>query len=268
MKQEGPTVKNLIIIAGASGDIGKAFIKKLTPHFPIIGISRNSKSGLNHKNLAWFHIDLSRPEEVEKAVSELNLTKYSKVILIHAIGQDKFENVHYPRIEPLATIDPVVYDSTVNTYKYLANALIQRIRNDRKNGWKARLVLSTIAGVADKYGMIFLTSFVESKNIVRMYMRNATEQFDWISALVINITSTATKAALLVRPYANINSKTWLTPEEVVDRSVPLLLRKKKGYAEIDIIKSDPDFNDYYKNNHRMYIKWASEVWGPNGQPK
>lgn len=261
-------MKNLIVIAGASGEIGMAFVRKFGDRFPVIGISRTSGPCEVHRNLLWVHVDLTRPADVEKAFSTLNFSAYDKVILLHSIGLDKFENVHFPLIEPLKTIDEKVYDSNVNTYKYIACTLIRKIEEERKRGSKTRLVLSTVAGVADKHGMIFLTSFVESKNIVRMYMQNATKEFPWVSALVVNITSTVTKAALLVRPYAKINSRTWLHPQEVAKQATPHLLRKKSGYSEIDIIKYDPRFGDYYKNNKRMFRKWSREVWGPKGKPK
>ncbi len=260
-------MKCIIVIAGASGEIGTAFVRKFVNRFPVIGISRTSKSREIHKNLSWIHVDLTKPIEVEKAFSDLDFSAYEKVILLHNVGLDKFENVNFPLIEPLRTIDEKVYDSNVNTYKYIASLFISKIEKERVRGSKTELVLSSLAGVADKHGMIFLTSFVESKNIVRMYMQNATREFPWVSALVINVTSTVTKSALLVRPYAKIDS-TWLLPQEVAEEAVPKLLRKKKGYSEVDIIKHDPHFDDYYKSNKRMFKKWSREVWGPKGKPK
>ncbi len=253
--------KYLFIIAGASGEIGAAFIKQLAGNFPIIGISRTNELDSLHKNLSWIHCDLTRHQDVEKAFSEKNFSIFEKVFLIHSIGLDKFENTNYPAIEPLETIDPTVYNSNVNTYKYIAATLMDKISRERKAGSKTKLVLSMIGSVADKHGVIFLTSFSESKNIVRAYIQFAVREHKWISGLIINISSTITKSALGVRPYADTTY--WLNPIDVVRKSAATLLKTKRGYNEIDIYKKDPNYDpDYYKNNEKIFSRWSHFVWG------
>lgn len=253
--------KYLFIIAGAAGEIGSEFINKFINDFPVIGIFRKNKPELTHKNLNWIKADLTKPQAVEKAFSNLNFSSYKKVFLIHSIGVDKFENTKYPDIEPLKTIDKFVYDSNVNTYKYLAATLINKIIKERKAGSKTKLVLSMLGSVADKHGIIFLTSFSESKNIVRSYIQSAVKEYNWISGLSINISSTITKQALKVRPFADTTY--WLKPIDVVKHSSNSLLNMKNGYREIDIYKKDPSFDpDYYKNNKKIFKRWSHFVWG------
>lgn len=195
--------------------------------------------------------------------------KYDRVIFIHSIGVDKFENQNYPNIEVLETIDKEVYHSNVNTYKYLAASLVEKLRREHESGSKTKLTLSMIGSVADKHGIIFLTSFTESKHIVRSYIRTAVERFPWvISGLIINISSTVTKSALKVRPHADTTY--WLKPEETVDESLPALLDKgRTGYKEIDIYKEHPEMDEnYYRDPDKIFKRWSKFAWGENEKRK
>ena len=255
------TNKTLFIIAGASGEIGTEFVKRFASDFRVIAISRKKETGPTFPNLSWIHIDLTDPDKVNEAFSKMGFTEYKRVVLIHAIGSDKFENIHYPKIEAIKTIDKKVYGSNVNTYKYIALALIKKISLERKAGSKTKLVLSMIGSVADRYGIVFLTSFSESKNIVRSYIQYVVKEHHWISGLVINISSTITKSALKVRPHAD--TKYWLKPAYVVRHSAASLLHVKSGYREIDIFKEDPNYeSDYYVNNDKIFKRWSKFVWG------
>lgn len=254
--------KTLVIVGGAGGDVGKAFVRWLCKKCSVIGVTRDSKPEIADKNLSWVNCDLTNPAEVANFVSGINLGDFAKVVLIHVAGKDKFENTRFPIIDPLPTIDEEIYGSNVNTYKYLAGELIRRVDAERKRNPKLKLVLSTVAGVAEKYGMIFLTSFVECKNIIRQYIRDAASLYPWVSGFVMSTSSMKTKSALLVRPYADTTY--WLTPEEVAEKCLPALLRKKRGYSEMEIIKPNPRFeDDYYRNNQKMFEKWSREVYGP-----
>jgi len=253
-------MKNCIIIAGANGEIGNEFIKTFLPKNKVIAISRNNRIGLHHSNLSTVTVDLASPPEVEKAFSNFDPTLYKRVIFIHSIGRDKFENTNYPKIEVTDTIDPDVYSSNVNTYKFLARLLIKKVEIARET-CPVELKLVMIGSVADKYGLLVITSFSESKNIVRGYMRNAVSRFPWVSALVINISSTITKSASQVRTYADTSY--WLTPSEVSDRSWKDILSLKKGYREIEIYKKDPEFSEnYYSDESAVFKRWAKYAWG------
>ncbi len=255
--------KNLVIVAGATGEIGAEFVRKFSNQkgTDVLGISRKTISSIQRDNLLWIYADLSKPDDLRAAFSKVDFSKYNKITLIHSIGVDKFENVNFPQIEPLKTIDPVVYQSNVNTYKYLAWIVTDKIEQLVERGLRIKLILSMVGSVADKHNIIFLTSFSESKNIVRAYIQNAIRHHSWISGLVINISSTVTKSALAVRPQSDTTY--WLTPKDVVVRALPRLAKAGKGYKEIDIFKKDPKFEkDYYKNQEKIYKRWARFVWG------
>ncbi|MBP6925868.1 MAG: hypothetical protein KBC22_02340 [Candidatus Pacebacteria bacterium] len=253
----------LFIIAGASGEIGDIFIQNLIKKYHVIGISRTTLPKTIHANLSWAHLDLTNPIEVQDFIDRSSFASYERVVFLHSIGVDKFENQNYPETEVHQTIDPVVYHSNVNTYKYIAAGLVEKIKSERESGSNTHLTLSMIGSVADKYGLIFLTSFTESKHIVRSYIQSAVRCYPWISGLVINITSTITASALKVRPHSDTTY--WLTPEEVSKKSIKALATEQYGYKEIDIIKHNPDFEeDYYHDNEKIYKRWSHFVWGQN----
>jgi short-subunit dehydrogenase len=252
----------LIIIAGVSGEIGSGYADIfLEKGYKVIGISRKRVYKTTHKSYTYLLCDLTNPEKVETLIGKLDIKNVNKIVFIHSIGVDKFEMQSYPEITPLKTIDEKVYNSNVNTYKYIAYGLINHIKILRATGLKINLVLSGIGSVADKHDLIFLTSFSESKNVVRYYIRNAVDKHDWIRGKFINVSSTSTKSALDVRLYADTTY--FLTPEEVAKRSYTAVIDTKKGYSEIDIIKKDPNFSpDYYDNRDRIYARWSKFVRG------
>ncbi len=256
-------LKTLFIIGGASGEIGAEFVRRLIVSQQVIGISRENELDISSTNLRWLHFDLANPNETYKIVERMDFSKFARVVFIHSIGIDKFENIDYPRIDKIETIDPVVYNSNVNTYKYFATALIKKLGQERKGGAKTQLTLAMIGSVADKHGLIFLTSFSESKNIVRGYMRDAVGRYPWVTSLAINISSTITKSALKIRPHADTTY--WLTPQEVVKKSLSTLLETTQGYKEINLYKKDPQYEpDYYTNNDKVFRRWSKYVFGDN----
>jgi len=145
-------MKQCFIIAGANGEIGRGFVEKILPKHTVIAISKQHASQIHHPNLISVVVDLTKPEEVEKAFSGFDPTQYDQITFIHSIGIDKFENKQFPKIEPLETIDPVVYASNVNTYKYLARFLIKKIEAARKIKL-VTLKFVMIGSIADKYGL-------------------------------------------------------------------------------------------------------------------
>ena len=253
-------MKQCFIIAGANGEIGRGFVEKILPKHTVIAISKQHASQIRHPNLVAIVVDLTKPEEVEKAFSGFDPTQYDQITFIHSIGIDKFENKQFPKIEPLETIDPVVYASNVNTYKYLARFLIKKIEAARKIKL-VTLKFVMIGSIADKYGLLVMTSFTESKNIIRSSIRDAIATRSWISGLIINISSTITTSAMKVRPYADTTY--WLTPKDIVDGSLLRVLSNEVGYQEIDLFKHDPMFHEtFYTDDQIVFDRWKKYVHG------
>ncbi len=160
----------------------------------------------------------------------------------------------------MQTIDPGVYDTNVNSFKYLFRYLLKRVCKLNEGGKDILLRTAIIAGTADKYTPFVIEDFCEAKFILREYIRSATGRFpEWCSGLSINVTSTVTKSALEVRPYAE--TEFWLTADSVVDHSINELILKNTGYVEIDVIKPSPNFTPgYYEDRDLLYEKWSKET--------
>jgi len=148
----------------------------------------------------------------------------------------------------------------VNSFKYLLRFLVKRVREVRQEGKNIELKTAIIAGVSDKYSPFVIEGFCEVKFILREYIRSYVTRFpEWFSGLSINVTSTITKSALGVRPYAN--TEFWLTPSDVVEKSYEQTVSNDEGYKELDVIKFSPEYaDDYYENQEKLYIKWSKET--------
>ena len=251
--------KDLIIIAGVTGEIGIDFANYYSKEYRVIGISRTGMQK-DYDNFEMLNMDLLNPEDVVEKLDTIDFDGVCNVTVLHSIGVDKFENTNYPKIEPINTIDEDVYNSNVNTFKNLVRPLIEKIEELREDGNRIKLKLSMIASIADKHDVLMLTSFSESKNIVRSYMRNLSNNFSWVSAFVINVSSTVTKSALEVRPFSD--TKYWLTSKDIVSRSAKRLMSSKKEYTEIDVFKKNPAFEkDYFSDNAKIFKRWAKFCW-------
>ncbi|HEY1041704.1 MAG TPA: hypothetical protein VGE63_03205 [Candidatus Paceibacterota bacterium] len=248
--------KELIIIVGANGEIGTEYINSLKTNLNIEILAVTLSKPYHDPSINNIRVDVRDYEAIEQALAHINLQDYLRVIYLHSIGTDVFEWTNYPQKLYRKTIPESVYDSNVNTFKYLLRYLSEKLK--RTN---TELKVVQIAGVADKYGFMVIESFHECKKITRAYARDLCDLYPNISGLTINITSCITKSALEVRPFAD-TSKGWLTPQEVVSESISSILSSECGYQEINILKPLPSFNpqEYYENQDRIYEKWAKEI--------
>lgn len=254
--------KQLVIIAGAAGEIGTEFTQKLVANnIETLGIIRNKPvSGIDSPLFKTVACHLDNPEHVEQVFSQIDLARFDRIIYLHTIGTDKFDARGYPHIRPMKTIDEDIYNTNVNSFKYLLRFLGTEVRKLRNKGKNVELKTAIIAGVPDRYVPFVIEGFCEAKFILREYMRSYADRFPtWFSGLSINVTSTITKAALGVRPHAD--TEFWLTPEDVAAISFAELVSSNQGYKELNVIKFSPEYvDDYYENNEKLYTKWSKET--------
>lgn len=258
-------MKTLAIIAGAAGEIGSSFSKAFADKgIDVIAIIRTKKLSFSSPLISEVVCHLDDKKDIESKFENISIEDYQEVIYLHTIGVDKFDPRGYPNIQPMQTIDPEVYTTNVNSFKYLMRYLVQRVGNHNisiKNN--TRLKIAMIGGVADKHAPFVIESFCEAKYIIRQYIQSQVNLYpEWVSGLSINVTSTITESALKVRPHAD--TKYWLKPDDVVNRSLEILLTNftsRDGYGEIDIIKELPNFvQGYYENDEMLYKKWSRET--------
>ena len=254
--------KTLYIIAGAAGEIGTAFVKQLTDKGnDCVAIIRNKTVSFKSPHLRSVTCDLTNQLEIEQSFADISFEDYGRIVYLHTIGVDKFDPRGYPNIKPMDTIESDIYNTNVNSFKYLYRYCIKRIRDyNLGHDQNIDLKISIIAGTSDKHTPFVIESFCEAKFILRQYIQSAVNLYPgWISGLSINVTSTITESALKVRPFADTTY--WLTPEDVVNQSINDLIKNDTGYYEIDLMKKSPLFvNDYYENKVLLYDKWSKET--------
>lgn len=253
--------KTLVIVAGAAGEIGTEFIKKtLSEGHSAIGIIRNTSVDIINDNFEIIQCALDKEIDIKEKFKNTNFSQYSNIIYLHTIGVDKFNPRNYPNVVKMATIDPDVYDTNVNSFKYLLRFLGHKIYELNQSGGNIKLKTVAIAGTSDKYTPFVIEDFCEAKFIIRQYIQSYVSRFpEWFSGLSINVTSTITKSALAVRPFAKTDY--WLTPKDVVDQSFEQFMNFKKGYKEIDLMKFSPNFVEgYYEDIDMLYTKWSAET--------
>ncbi len=254
----------LIIVAGAAGEIGTQYCKEITENgIECIGVIRNKPLELSSPLLTTITCHLNDEKSIIDTFSSLDFSKYKKIIYLHTIGVDKFDPRGYPNIKPMETIPAEIYDTNVNSFKYLLRYCVSRINfinQGRTKKDKVKFKIAIVAGAADKHTPFVIESFCEAKFILKQYIQSCIGLYpSWVSGLSINISSTITKAALSVRP--NADTTYWLEPREVVVQSFDQLVSQTRRYAEINIIKKSPDFfTGYYDCNKALYEKWSKET--------
>ena len=122
--------KTLVIVAGAAGEIGTAFIKETTNNNAhAIGVIRNTQVDVESDNFTAIQCSLDKEQDIKAKFDNVDLSQYENIIYLHTIGVDKFNPRNYPDVTKMATIDPDVYDTNVNSFKYLLRYLGLKIYN-------------------------------------------------------------------------------------------------------------------------------------------
>jgi len=252
-------MKKLIIVAGGTSDIGKSYMDYFSKDSKVIGISRKGFIPSN-KNINSIKCELTNRNQTMSLSPLIDLSDIDKVILIHCIGEDVLESLNYPLIENKTTIDSKVYDTCVNTLKNIIDLIINKITIEREHGKNIGLTIVLFGAMTDRYNIPFFTSFRESKNIARCHIQNLVKRHDWIKGFVVNVSTVKSKLSTKCRPYADMTY--WLSPQEVVDKSVEQIINTKNKFEEIEIFKFDPNFeSDYYTNNDKIFKKWMKEMY-------
>ncbi len=243
-------MKRVFLITGASGELGKSFVKNIDSKEIVYKFSRSELS--DNSDNKCFILDLLEEEKVKEVLELTDLDSFNEIVLIHTVGKFKFENDE-SKIEDKDGdgIDDEIYKTNVITTKNILKYVKQNI-----NG-RAEIKVCVFASVSDKYSIPYWSSYTRAKNILRGYLQTLSEN-QIVSALVVNVSTVDTGNENLLRP--NADKTYWLKPEEIVTRVLPEL-NDLDGYTEIDIIKEHPDFKkDYYINHESILEKWHSEM--------
>ena len=77
--------KELVIVLGAMGDLGSAFVKAVPNKYDVIGIDKIEKN--SHLNLTSYIVcDFSLPESIQNLIPSISVNVYSKIYIVNCMG--------------------------------------------------------------------------------------------------------------------------------------------------------------------------------------
>jgi len=249
--------KQLVIIAGFCGGIGKAFFNYYMrqPSTECIGIGRKCEPSKNQ-----IALDLADEEKAREIITNMDLEKYTKAVYLHGIGIDLFEPDGRPEMDyDQDGIDDRIYESNVQTLMNAAKPLMRMVAEKNK-----RLTLCAIGSISDHFKVPLWQSFSRSKDIVRTFFKSTSNQY--LNNVMINVSSVLCDDNKYARKFADTTH--WLKPEQIIEISTPILDRDLKAkYIEFDIFNPSPDYRqDYFTNIPRLFEQWRQDMGYAKGE--
>ncbi len=246
-----PTTNRVVLVAGVSGGIGKAFYRHYLGKTGVVcfGIGRKKTSAPPPGAL-----ELLDKEKVQAFVDVLPLESTSEITYIHCVGIDKFEPEGKPQFDANGDgIDDDVFSSNVTTLK---NALAPLVEKAGRLGIPVTVV--NVCSISDVYVVPLWQSYSRAKNIVRQYMK---EQPLFVRSVILNVSSINADLEKFGRPFANTTY--WLKPNDLLERALPIIEQPIPHIKniEVDIFNSDPAYcPDYFTNIPKLLEKWIKEI--------
>lgn len=242
------TDKKLVVVSGVTGSLGEAYLKHYRKsENKVVGISRNQPE-TPFLDVQYLQSDLIDEQATNRSIRRIPLEDIADILLIHPVGKFKFE-------DDFTEIDQEVYASNVQTFTNLADALLECTNQAKPN-----ITLVAFGSISDKYDVPFWKSYSESKNALRRYIHKLTDKEDNIRGVFFNLSSVKTRNESNLRPFANTGY--WLTPEEIVRRSVPEL-SSVENWKEVDIYNLSPDYSpEIYTDYSKVLERWTREMYG------
>ena len=256
----------LVIVTGASGAVGNSFITHFLQeeNTDCVAVSRSPME----IDALHFQVDLLEQKSIEKEMNKLDLANIDDVILIHGVGQFKYENECEKKSGATteAEIDEEIFSSNYHTFINIAEPIINKIHKKHNRGSQTTLALCGFGSISDKYKIPFWRSYTYAKDTLREYIKKMAKSKEWkglIRGRFINVSTTDTGNENKLRPYATADDKKyWLKPEKIVKNSIASLENLTPLWQEIDIYEPVPGFNpyEYYTNHQQIQSKWQRQT--------
>jgi NADP-dependent 3-hydroxy acid dehydrogenase YdfG len=255
--------KKLVIVSGASGSLGRAYIENLRERLNVecVGIVRSGAKSSEY-NTRVIHVDLLDESEVVSSMNGIDFTHASEVIFIHPVGKFKFEKNGKPDSDvDHDGIDDDVYRSNVDTFRAIVHPLLKKLHQQALLSNPIPLKLCAFGSISDRYHVPYWQSYSKSKDILRQLMFSLVKQapVGSISGMVVNLSSVDTHNERDLRPSAD--KAYWLSCHEIAEKTVPVLLDEPFSWKEFDVFKPKPAFDpSYYRDHQRILKKWIQEI--------
>ena len=251
------TQQKLVIVSGSTGDLGKAYLNYYSKRKDTVcyGLTRRDEE-TPVDGVTYLRSNLEDAMATREQVRQISLDGVIEVLLVHPVGKFKFESDGTSEIdENKDGIDDEVYKSNVDTFHNIVGPLI----GQREVYGSVLLKLIAFGSLSDQYNVPWWGSYSKSKLILRQDMRELSRIEPNIKSLFVNLSSVKTANENRTRPSAD--TRYWINPEEVVNKSISLIENMQYSYQEIDIFNPSPDYHTrYYQEHDQLREKWLREM--------
>lgn len=263
-------VKNLLknklaIIAGATGDLGRAYLEHyaLLPDVKTYGLLRRDELD-PVENVTYLKVDLENSQLVSENINTISFDDISEIVFIHPVGMFKFEDAGKPEIDLNDdSIDDEVYNSNIETFHNVVRPILEK----RSEFGSIPFTAVAFGSLSDKYLVPWWGSYSKSKLLLRKHMADLACIESNIYSVFVNLSSVKTSNEFKTRPYAN--STYWISPEKIVEETIAGIHARKYPYSEINSYIPSPDYHlRYYKEHDTLKQKWKREMLGDNQLPE
>ncbi|NQZ85619.1 MAG: hypothetical protein HRU03_07915 [Nanoarchaeales archaeon] len=241
-KLETESNKDLFIVSGANGNLGKSYVSYIKNNLSCDVIS-----------LSRLELDLLDYDSCKKYISDVDLSEYKNIVYVHPVGKFSFERFGVQVDENCDGIDDNVFSSNVITFTNFVSCLKDKLSD------KQSLTCVAFGSVSDKYNIRYWLSYTKSKNVLREKLYKSSNDASGFSSVFVNVSTVDTGNENKLRPNP-LDKKNWLTTDEVVTCSMPYILTCC-GYVEIDVYKKVSGFSDdFYTNDVGVLSRWELQM--------
>ncbi len=250
-------MKRLVIVAGASGSLGRAYLDHYASASDTKRIAIARAALPKEAAEETLTLDLLNATSTREAVQSLDLSDVSEVQYIHPVGKFKFEESGTPEIDADNDgIDDEVFASNITTFENVIEPLTERMREEKL---RMSLTVCAFGSISDRHVVKYWQSYSRSKIILRDLLHRLSEQEDLkIKGVFVEVSTTDTEKERELRPFAE--TEYWLPAKEIVERSFPEFEAKGR-WRDVHIFKPVPGFeHEYFKNLPAVQEKWGREM--------
>lgn len=188
-----------------------------------------------------------------------------ELIYLNMIGKFRFEDKNHSIIDQDG-IDDETFQTNVTTFRNVKQSLFDYLEQNPVSNVK----IVGIGSSSDLYDLPFWHSFTRSKNeLIKEFrlMYGNPQTYGRVSALTVNVSTVSGKQLSTERPY--ISKEFCLSPQEVVEQSIPYILDSKPSFLEISLIKPNPSFIDpEYLALENLRKRWYREMYADSADTR
>ncbi|MFA4872515.1 MAG: hypothetical protein WC659_01095 [Patescibacteria group bacterium] len=239
--------ETVVVITGAQGALAQEYLKTFSDIAQdkkrVIGLHRRDLTGeklVSEDDVTYLEVDFNNKGSLEKALSEMHLNEYKRIIVIHTVGKFKPELDGKPEIDNDGDgIDDEVRESNVELTKRIIETIDEKMTELRKQGKQLSCEFVAFGSIVENEyekhpsELQHLRSFCIAKREMEKYLREVNEQKPYIQTTVFRLPTLDTEQERGLRPYAE-HTKDWLEPKIITSHTLPEIISRSNRRIEKD----------------------------------